>query len=165
MRFLLISIALAGCGKGPSSFTDAKRVPQPVSVGGVSYTVDIPDGLPKSKREPGDWSDATVEHDGDPKVFTSVYPLDMPTALEDGKKEAALDDKGTFLRAEQRPDGWAVTVASADKHHLEASTLKKIGSAIVHCTAVQGSEGELPNYDKTRAMLEAICDSVKGSAK
>lgn len=160
-RLLFVALVLAGCSK-KADYTSAKLVTETVTAEGATYTVDIPEGLPKDKHDAGNWTDAREEYDHTPKVFTGVYPLDMPTELEAAKKETALSpDKGTFVRAEQKPDGWVVTVASDDKHRLEASSLKKVGGKIIKCHAIQVGDGELPSYDKTKAMLETICDSIK----
>jgi hypothetical protein len=66
-----------------------------------------------------------------------------------------------FVRKEKRPDGWAFTDADPDKHRVEASRFAAIGGKVVKCSAAQVGDGELPSYEKTKAMLEAICDSVK----
>jgi hypothetical protein len=162
MKRLLLVLAVIGCGKSDADWTSKKLVAQTVELEGVSFSIDIPEGLPKSKRDPGDWSDARVESDHVPKVFTRVYPLDMPATVEDAMGEASLRPKeATFIRKDQRPDGWALTDANPDKHRIEASTLKRLGDKIIKCTAVQVGDGALPSYDKTRAMLEAICDSVR----
>lgn len=160
-RILFVAVTLVGCGK-KADYTDAKPITSTVTTADLTYTVAVPEGLPKDDREPGDWSNAKEEYDHVPKVFTGNYPLEMPTELEAAKKETALSpDKGKFVRAEKRPNGWAVTVATDDKHRLEASTLTKLGAKIVKCHAIQVGDGEIGNFDKTRAMLEAICDSIK----
>src|SRR4051812_5148970 len=160
---LIASLALAACGGKKTDYSASKLVTETVTKEGVTYTVDIPEGLPKDDRNAGDWSDARVEYDYTPKVFTGVYPLDMPTELESAKRETALSTtKAKFVRAEQRPNGWAVTLEGNDKHSVEASTMTKLPSGkIIKCTAVQDAEGEVPSFDKTKAMLEAICGSIK----
>ena len=161
-RVLVVLIAVAGCKSVPSDWSDKKPVTQTVKQPELTYSIDIPDGLPKDDRNVGDWSDARVEYDKTPKVFTSVYPLEMPKTLDEASREASLHpDKANFVRKDQRPDGWAFTDAPADKHRIEVSVLKSMGGKIVKCTAVQVMEDELPSYDKTKAMLEAICDSLK----
>jgi len=161
-RVLVVLVAVAGCKKTPSDWSDKKLVTETVKQPEVTYTIDIPEGLPKDDRNVGDWDDAREEYDHVPKVFTHVYPLEMPKTLDEASREASLHpDKASFVRKDQRPDGWAFTDAPADKHRIEAGTLKSVGGKIVKCTAVQVMEGELPSYDKTKAMLEAICDSIK----
>ena len=154
--------ALPSCSKPKTDWSDVKRNVETVTVDGVTFTIEIPDGLPKDDRNPGDWSNAKEEYDHVPHVFTNVSDS-MPDDLESAKYSVALKvSEATFVRAAKRADGgYALTDAAPDKHRVEASTFTKVGTKVVKCSAVQNTEGELPSYEKTKAMLEAICDSVK----
>jgi hypothetical protein len=159
---ILLALVVAACGPD-KDFSDKKLVEQAVTADGLSYTVMIPEGLPKSKRDPGDWSDARVEYDYTPKVFTGLYPLDMPESEEKAKREVALSpDKGEFVRVTKSADGsrWSVTLVDGKKR-IEASSLTKHGEKLVKCHAIQIGDGDIDNFDKTKQMLEAICDSIK----
>ena len=163
-RVILLSClaALASCSKTKTDYSEVKRVTETVTQDGVTYTIDIPEGLPKDDRNPGDWSNAKEEYDHVPHVFTHVSES-MPDDEESAKYAVALKvSEANFVRLQKRPDGgWALTDADKDKHRVEASTFTKVGAKVVTCTAAQVTEGELPSYEKTKAMLEAICDSVK----
>jgi methionine synthase II (cobalamin-independent) len=161
---ILMVISLLGCGGEPKDWTGKKLVTETLTLEGVTFTIDVPEGLPKDKRNPSDWSDAREEYDHVPKVFTSVWSADsMPADVDSAMHTAALRiEDAHFIRKDKRPDGWALTDANPDKHRIEAWTIKKAGAdKVIKCTAVQVMDGELPSYDKTKAMLEAICDSVK----
>lgn len=159
---LVCLVPLAACSKIKTDYSDVARAPQTVTQDGISYTIDIPDGLPRDDRNPGDWSNAKEEYDHVPHVFTHVFDA-MPESEQDAKFSVALKvSEANFVRVEKRADGgWALTDAAKDKHSVEASTFTKVGAKVVKCSAVQTTEGELPSYEKTKAMLEAICDSVK----
>ena len=163
-RLILLAClaAVTSCSKTRTDYSEVKRDVETVTQGGVTYTIEIPEGLPKDDRNPGDWSNAKEEYDHVPHVFTNVSES-MPDDLESAKYAVALKvSEATFVRAEKRPDGgYALTDAAPDKHRVEAATFTKVGAKVVKCSAVQNTEGELPSYEKTRAMLEAICGSVK----
>jgi hypothetical protein len=162
------ALVVVGCSK--SQDTDWSKKPLKPAEGtaegfdkdkGLAFTIEVPEGLPRDKRDPGDWSDARVEYDAVPKVFTSVSgPV---KDLDDAMHSAALRIKdANFVRKETRPDGFALTDVAADKHRVEATTFKKLDAErVLKCTAVQVMEGELPSFEATKAMLEKICDSIK----
>lgn len=160
---LALVVALVGCGGKPKDWTGKPIKTETVTTDGVTFTIGVPEGLPKDDRDPGDWTDARVEYDEVPKIFTSIRSADAMPATEDAAMhDAALRvSDAHFIRKEKRPNGWALTDANPDKHRIEAWTVTKAGDKMIECTAVQVTDGELPSYDKTKAMLEAICDSVK----
>lgn len=160
IAFVLVSVAACGPDK---DYSGKKLVEHTVTADGVTYKVMIPEGLPKSKRDSGDWSDARVEYDYVPKVFTALDPLDMPDTEEKAKKYVPLSpDKGELVRIVKSADGnrWSVTLISG-KQRIEASSLTKVGDKLVSCHAIQNGDGDIDNFDKTRTMLEAVCDSIK----
>lgn len=163
MKRVILLVCLASCSKTKTDYSDVKRDVETVTKDGVSYTIEIPQGLPKDDRNPGDWSNAKEEYDHVPHVFTNVSES-MPQNEDDVKFSVALKvSEANFVRMQKRPDGgWSVTDADKDKHRVEASSFTKVGAKVVKCSAVQTTDGgELPSYEKTKAMLEAICDSVK----
>jgi hypothetical protein len=160
MRMAMVFVVLAACGPD-KDYSGKKLVEHTVTKDGVTYTVMIPDGLPKNKREEGDWFDARMEYDHVPQVFTGPYPAKMPATAEEANKDIPLSpEKATIVRTQQRADGWSVTLTRA-KDRIEASSYTKIGDKIVKCTAVQNGDGDIDNFDKTKTMLEAVCDSIK----
>ncbi|MBA3463264.1 MAG: hypothetical protein H0T46_25125 [Deltaproteobacteria bacterium] len=159
---LVCVLAITGCSKQKTDFSEAKRTTETLTAQGITFTVEIPEGLPKDKHDPLSWSDAREEYDHVPHVFLRINPGELPKTEEAAMREAALRmEDANFVRKEKRPDGWALTDASPDKRIVEASRWVQIGDKVVKCTAAQVGDGELPSYDKTKAMLEAICDSVK----
>jgi len=155
--------AAASGGAAPSG-NDWSKVPLEtveLSADGVTYSISVPKGLPKSGGDPKSWSNDKPEHDQDPKVFTSlgsnVTTLDsaLSDAMFDAEKVAKL------ARKEERPTGYAFTDVAGDKHRVEARTLTRAGDKMIKCTATQVTEGALPSFEATKAMLEKICDSVK----
>ncbi len=144
-----------------NDWTGKKLVPTDVTVDGVSFTVSVPDGLPKDANRPGDWSSAKPEWDYAPKIFTTVLPADSIKSVEDAMSNVAMIvEEANFVRKDTRPDGYGLTNAKATKTNIEAVTFKRAGDKLIKCKAVQVGESELPNYDKTKTMLESICDSV-----
>jgi len=73
-RLILLACltALASCSKTKTDYSEVKRDVETVTQGGVTYTLEIPEGLPKDDRNPGDWSNAKEEYDHVPHVFTNV---------------------------------------------------------------------------------------------
>ncbi|MFN0249550.1 MAG: hypothetical protein ACKV2T_21880 [Kofleriaceae bacterium] len=163
MKRVGIMLALvAACGPD-KDYSGKKLVEHTVTAEGVTYAVMIPEGLPKSKHDPGDWSDARVEYDFVPHVFTGPYPLDMPETEEKAKRDVPLSpEKGEVVRAVKSADQsrWSITLTDGKKR-IEASSLTKVGDKLVKCHAVQTGDGDIDNFDKTRVMLEAVCDSIK----
>lgn len=159
MMFVLAGVASCGPDK---DYSGKKLVEHTVTKEGVTYTIMIPEGLPKNKREEGDWFDARVEYDHVPQVYSGPYPVQkMPVTAEEANKDIPLSpEKATIVRTKQRPDGWSVTLTHA-KDRIEASSYTQIGDKIVKCTAVQNGDGDIDNFDKTKTMLETICDSIK----
>ncbi len=74
-RFVLALAVLAGCSK-KSDYSGEKLVPTAVTADGATYVIDIPEGLPKDDRNPGDWSNAKAEYDyaprGSPRPMTTA---------------------------------------------------------------------------------------------
>jgi hypothetical protein len=161
---ILLAVFALGCGGSKSNdYSGKKLVSHDVTVDGVAFSISVPEGLPKDKRNAGSWSDARAEYDHVPHVFTSIVTTSAIENLERAKYSAVLRvSEAHFVREEQRPDGFAFTDADPDKSHLDAITFRRAaGDKVIKCNAAQVAEGALPSYDKTRAMLEAICDSVK----
>ena len=162
---LVCFLAAAGCSKSAppkTDWSDTKRNTESLTAAGVTYTIEIPEGLPKAERDPSSWSSGSDLYDGVPRVITRISALAMPISEEAAMQETTLDPKtATFTRKEQRADGWALTVVEPDRSNIGVVRLAVIGGKVVKCAAAQISRGELPSYDKTKAMLEAICDSMK----
>lgn len=161
MAIVVAVCAVAACG--PDKDYSGKKLVEQTVTAEATYTVMIPEGLPKSKHDPGDWSDARMEYDHVPHVFTGVYPLDMPDTEEKAKRDVPLSpDKGEFVRVVKSADGnrWIVTLTKG-KQRIEASSLTKVGDKLVKCHATQNGDGDIDNFDKSKAMLETICDSIK----
>jgi hypothetical protein len=160
-RMAMLLVLVGACG--PDKDYSGKKLVEHTVTAGATYTIMVPEGLPKSNRDPGHWSDARVEYDHTPKIFTGEYPLDMPANEEKAKRDVPLSpDKGEFTRVVKSADGnrWSVTLVSG-KSRIEASSLTKLGDKLVKCQAMQNGDGDIDNFDKTKAMLEAICDSIK----
>jgi hypothetical protein len=159
---IFVVISLLGCGGKPKDWTGKKLVTETVTVDGVTFTIDVPEGLPKGETA-GDWDDVRVDFDYVPKVYTSIEAADSMPKDEMGamRMDAVRIDDTHYVRKEKRPDGWALTDVSPDKSAIRAWSIKKVGDKLVECSAYQRNDGELPSHEKTKAMLEAICDSVK----
>ena len=184
MKRLAIALALVACNndlgssggisgggaasivrdKGPApDWSNKKLVAQDGTVEGVAFTIQVPDGLPRDPRQGGDWETEDPKFDQAPKIFTQTVDVARIQSIKDAKYNATLDSASkTWVREDARPDGWSVTYAEPDKTRIEAVTYRQVGSGpkYLKCKAVQASEKPLPSYAKTRAMLEAICDSA-----
>ena len=159
----VVVILVVGCGKSiDTDWSKKPLVATSLTLEGVTFSINVPEGLPRDDRNPGDWSNAKVEYDAVPKVFTALRDPDSYQTLDDLIRGEMLDPKKiNLVRKETRPDGFALTDAPTDKHRVEAIALKRVGAKLVKCTAVQVVDGgELPSYDATKAMLEKICDSI-----
>ncbi len=184
MRQLWILVAVIACNKpgggseggaggggvggfGPKETPDwssKKLVPMEGTIDGLAFKITIPEGLPRDKRQGGDWEDPDPKYDHAPKVFTQTIEIKRIQDLKQAKYHATLDAAAkTWVREQSRPDAWALTMAEPDKTRIEAITYKQANDDLfIKCKAVQSTdEGALPSYAKTREMLEKICDSLK----
>ena len=162
-RAWIVGVLVAvGCGGGGTpDWSGTALEPTPVTIEGAAITVGVPKGLPRDADEkPGVWNVTKVEGDHVPKIFIS-FGTGMQKSPEDfARWHIANKEKMNLVRKETRPDGFAVTDAPADKRRIEAMRLIQLGEKQLECSAVQVADGELPSYDKTRKMLESICDSI-----
>jgi hypothetical protein len=153
-----------GGGGGAQNWAGKKLVPETGEVDGVEFTIDVPEGLPRDGKQKGDWGDSKGAFEHAPKVVTWTIETRRVQSLDDAKYNATTSSRTkTWVRSEARPNGWAVTYAEPDKSRIEAVTYRQVNDELfLKCKAFQDTgSGELPSYDKTRAMLEAVCDSVK----
>ena len=81
-----------------------------------------------------------------PKIFLRLDSMTHDDVDDFAKWVIFNKEKMNLVRKETRPDGFAITDAPKNKHR--------------QCTAVQVGDDEVPSFDKTRAMLEKICDSI-----
>jgi hypothetical protein len=157
-----------GVPRETPDWSGKKLVPQTGEVDGIKFTIDIPDGLPRNKRNQSDWETDEQDHMFVPKVYTWTIDIKRIQDLDQAKYNATLDAKSkTWVREQSRPDSWALTMADPDKSRIEAITYKQANDLqFIKCKAVQFTgEGPLPSYAKTRQMLETICDSLKPSGE
>ena len=164
MKRIVCLVLLAACSKD-TDYTGKPLEPKTVTLEGVTYTINIPKDLPNNGKTLGAWSTYKVEDDHVPKVFTMVTSVPQKDIDAFAKWKLLNDDKMNLVRKETRSDGYAITDAPVDKHRIEAITLKRIDDKkAIECNAVQVGDGELKNYDATKKMLEAICDSITVAA-
>jgi hypothetical protein len=153
-----------GGGGGPApNWSGKKLVAQTGSVDDIEFTIDIPEGLPRDGKQTGDWGDSKGALEHAPKVVTWTIETRRVQSLDDAKYNATSSSRTkTWVRGDARPNGWAVTYAEPDKSRVEAITYRQVNDeTYIKCKAFQDSGGgELPSYDKTRVMLETICDSL-----
>jgi hypothetical protein len=153
-----VDVAKAASTKWPA----VPRAAQQVTVDDIAVTLEVPEGLPRSTRDPTMWDDDRVELNHIPKVYLQTIETSRIKSLDLAKYHGTLDARTkTWVREEQRPDGWAVTYAEPDKTRIEAIVYRAAGDTYIKCKAVQASDRGLADHDKTRAMLEAICDSAR----
>jgi hypothetical protein len=158
-----------GGGGGPvENWSGKKLVAQTGSVDDIAFTIDIPEGLPRDGKQPGDWGDSKGALEHAPKIITWTIEVRRVQSLDDAKYNATSSSRNkTWVRGDARPNGWAVTYAEPDKSRIEAVTYRQATDELyVKCKAFQDTgDGELPSYEKTREMLEKICDSLKPTSK
>ena len=155
---------MLGAPRETPDWSSKKLVPQEGTVEGLAFTIQVPEGLPRDKRQRGDWEDPDPKYDHAPKIFTQTIEIKRIQDLKEAKYHATLDAAAkTWVREQSRPDSWALTMAEPDKTRIEAITYKQANNTLfIKCKAVQHTgEGALPSYAKTREMLEKICDSLK----
>ncbi len=153
-----------GAVREAPDWSGKKLVPETGEIDDIAFTIDVPQGLPRSKRNKADWDTDEQEEVYFPKIYTSTIEIARIQDLDKAKYNATLDAKAkTWVREQSRPDSWALTMANPDKGRIEAITyVKATDELFIKCKAVQASgEGPLPSYAKTRQMLETICDSLK----
>lgn len=179
MRHLWLLVALVGCKQSTSEnggglgvpkaaldYSSKKLVMAEGSIDNFAFTIKVPEGLPRNKKNTADWDDQGPEYEYAPKIFTSTIEIKRIQDLTQAKYNATLDAKAkTWVREQSRPTSWALTMAEPDKSRIEAITYVMANDDIfIKCKAVQYTSGsELPSYEKTKAMLEEICDSLKAT--
>lgn len=165
MKRMVWLVLLAACGKD-TDYSGKPLEPKTVTLEGVTFTISVPKGLPTdSDEKPGTWNVTKMEGDYVPKIFTSISPIGHADVDAFAKWKIFSKEKMNLVRKETRADGYAITDAPKDKHRIEASTVKKLtDDKYLECDAVQVADGELKNYDATKKMLEAICDSISVAA-
>ncbi len=142
-------------------WTTRKRVAHDVDIEGVAVTVEVPEGLPRDPRT-GDWNITATGADELPKVVLSKLEADRIPDVEKAKYHATLSARSkTWVRTDERPDGYALTNAEPDKTHIEAIRYLRSGNVFVRCKASQLSDSPIASHGKALTMLESICDSLK----
>jgi hypothetical protein len=152
-----------GVPREAPDWSSKKLVSQTGEIDGIGFTIDVPDGLPRNKRNQADWESEEPEYMYAPMIYTSTIEIKRIQDLDQAKYNATLDAKRkTWVREQSRPDSWALTMADPDKSRIEAITYKQANDVLfIKCKAVQfTAEGPLPSYAKTKQMLETICDSL-----
>jgi hypothetical protein len=153
-----------GAPRETPDWSGKKLVPETGEIDDIAFTIDVPQGLPRSKRNKADWDTDEQEDVFVPKIYTSTIEIARIQDLDKAKYNATLDAKAkTWVREQQKPDSIALTMADPDKSRIEAITYVQANDTqYIKCKAVQATgEGPLPSYAKTRQMLETICDSLK----
>jgi hypothetical protein len=141
-----------------------KLVDETGVVDDLVFTIKVPEGLPRHSRNKGDWDDGKPNHDHMPKVFTQTFEIRRIKSLDDAKYFGTLDARSqTWTREKEVGASIELTMAKPDKSRVEAIVYKHANDThYIRCKAVQATGGEaLPSYDKTKQMLESICDSLK----
>jgi hypothetical protein len=157
-----------GGGAPAQNWSGKKLVSQTGSVDDIEFTIDVPEGLPRDGKQTGDWGDSKGAFERAPKIVTWTIETRRVQSLDDAKYNATTSSRTrTWVRGDARPNGWAVTYAEPDKSRVEAVTYRQVNDQMyIKCKAFQDSGGDvLPSYDKTREMLENICDSLKPVSK
>lgn len=180
MRHVWLLLALVGCKQSSSNenggglgvprstpdYSSKKLVMAEGAIDNFAFSIKVPEGLPRNKKNTADWDDQGPEYEYAPKIFTSTIEIKRIQDLNQAKYNATLDAKAkTWVREQSRPTSWALTMAEPDKSRIEAITYVMANDDIfIKCKAVQYTSGSaLPNYEKTKAMLEEICDSLKAT--
>jgi len=155
-----------GVTKDAPDYSSKKLVMAEGSIDNFAFSIKVPEGLPRNKKNTADWDDQGPEYEYAPKIFTSTIEIKRIQDLAQAKYNATLDAKAkTWVREQSRPTSWALTMAEPDKSRIEAITYVMANDDIfIKCKAVQyTATGTLPSYEKTKAMLEEICDSLKAT--
>jgi len=141
-------------------YSARKRVKHEVEIEQIAVALEIPVGLPRDERT-GDWNVSKAELSSVPKVVLSTIEASRVETLERAQYHGTLAARTkTWVRGEERPDGYRLTNAEPDRTHIEAITYLRSGDVFVRCKASQLADDPIPNHARARAMLEAICDSL-----
>jgi hypothetical protein len=157
---LALMVCALGCGNPKHDWSKKQLKDATVTLDDITFSVKVPDGLPKDKELPGVWDDERAEYDFVPKVFTSVETDEFQT-VQDAMRTVEMGtlDESKFVRKKALASGWALTFVEG-KDYIEAMTLTHVGDRWIKCSAAQRTDGVWSNFDGTKAMLESICDSV-----
>lgn len=140
----------------------AKRTTHAFTLDGIAVTLDVPDGLPRDPKEPGDWFDPRPEFEQLPRVITSTIEVSRVRDLETARYHATLHARQkTWVRGDERADGWGLTAADPDGTAIEAITYRRAGELYVQCKATVKQDGKIADAAAMRTLLESICDSLQ----
>ena len=160
MRNLVVVLALAACGKAKPA-DDWTKTPFKVldaSTGGVAYQISLPENWEPRKPPEEGWAPTTGDQFQRPSAAVSNVSLDLASSLESAIAAAGAKPEN-LTRKETKPDGYALTEIH-DHSLIRVTRFEKVGGSYLWCTATQANDGGIPSFEKAKAALVKICDSV-----
>lgn len=153
----VLALALAGGCKESSggSFTGKELKPVEASVGGVAFSIGLPDGLQKNDALS---SDTLVAWEARPagSLTISVGKLALPPAT---LKDAVARGGGaaTVTKQEAIEGGFLVLAHSNNKELARVDVYKKVGDGALWCNATASDAAKL---EEAKGWLEKVCLSM-----
>ncbi len=160
----------AGCGGKKSAGSEvkwlaAKTVMQNGNVKGQTFTIEVPEGLPRKDDELRvEWRNERSGPEGGPAVHVGIEHF-PPKTIEEAVKDTMPDEKETITKQEATDGGFLVMSHSARKGYLEAHFYKAMPGAEhgLSCWATFVGKDDEPvgKLQETLDWLEKTCRTLK----
>ncbi|HLM71125.1 MAG TPA: hypothetical protein VK459_00480 [Polyangiaceae bacterium] len=153
----LVGLALSGGCKGSAegSFTGKELKPVEGSVGGIAFSISLPEGLPKNEALS---SDTLVAWEARPagSLTISVAKLALPPAT---LKDAVARNGGSSVISKQEAieGGFLVSGHSNNKELARVDVYKTASEGALWCNATASDPARI---DEARGWLERVCLSM-----
>lgn len=157
MALALVGLALSGGCKGSAegSFTGKELKPVEGSVGGIAFSISLPEGLPKNEALS---SDTLVAWEARPagSLTVSVAKLSLPPAT---LKDAVARSGGSSVISKQEAieGGFLVSGHSNNKELARVDVYKTASEGALWCNATASDPARI---DEARGWLEKVCLSM-----
>ncbi|MFO7564757.1 MAG: hypothetical protein R6X02_19085 [Enhygromyxa sp.] len=159
---LLFTACKKDGGIEAKDWTTVALTEQSVTLGGVSVSWKVPEGLTKDEDLSSDTSISLKSGEmGDPSVSLKVGGI-PPTSLDRAVNSAGFlfGQGGETLEQTERDGRFVVVLANDKKNKLLVAHYIKAGETALECVISQMTNDGVPDFEASVARFHEICDSV-----
>lgn len=149
-------------GSEGKDWTTVALTEQTVTLGGLSVSWKMPEGLAKDETLSSDTRMTFKSGElGDPSVSLKTGGI-PPTSLDSAVQSAGFlfGKGGETIEQTERDGRFVVVLANDKKSKLLVAHYMKIGDEKLECVVSQMTNDGVPNFDASVARFHEICDSV-----
>ena len=155
---LLVGLLLAACGGekgGGGGWLKAKRTEVSGTVGGVAFTLQVPEGMGKTPAPSG--MEAWGGPDEEPE-FTISVTGEAITSVDSAVAATAMPDTPEpILKQAEVPGGFLVTRSNQPGDLINVRLFRRSGSKTIQCLGQFRSSGKPDDVAAVQAALEEVC--------